>query len=271
MTDFIEVEPCMPAAGYRGGKKNLARRIIERIDAIPHVAYSEAFVGMGGVFLRRRHVPKAETINDRSGDVANFFRILQRHHTPFVEMLRYQVASRHEFERLKAERPETLTDLERAARFLYLQRLSFGGKIVGRNFGYTPTRTSSFNPLTLAPQLQAIHERLAGVVIEELDWADFIVRYDRPGMLFYLDPPYWDGEGDYGAGVFGREDFAGMADVLRGLKGTFVLSINDRPEVRDLFAGFVMEAVEANYSLAREKRRRFGELIITSDRPHATC
>lgn len=61
-----------------------------------------------------------------------------------------------------------------------------------------------------------------------------------------------------------------MAEVLRGLKGAFVLSINDRPEVRDLFAGFAMEAVEASYSLAREKRRRFGELIITSGRPDAT-
>ena len=176
MSDFHEVEPLQPAAGYRGGKRVLSKRIIERIDRVPHAAYAEVFVGMGGVFLRRRYVPKTEAINDRSGDVANFFRILQRHHTPFVEMLRYQVASRREFERLKAERPETLTDLERAARFLYLQRLAFGGKVSGRNFGYTPTRTSSFNPLTLAPQLQAIHERLAGVVIEELDWSDFIAR-----------------------------------------------------------------------------------------------
>ncbi|EAU40139.1 Adenine specific DNA methyltransferase, D12 class [Fulvimarina pelagi HTCC2506] len=263
MTDFLEVEPVQPAAGYRGGKRNLAKRLIQRIEAVPHIAYAEVFVGMGGIFLRRRRVPKAETINDRSGDVANFFRILQRHHTPFIEMLRYQVASRREFERLKAERPETLTDLERAARFLYLQRLAFGGKIVGRSFGYTPTRTSSFNPLTLAPQLQAIHERLAGVVIEELDWADFIRRYDRPGMLFYLDPPYWDGEDDYGVGVFGREDFAEMAEQLRDLKGRFILSINDRPEVREIFSDFAMEAVEASYSLAREKRRAFGELIVS--------
>lgn len=42
----------------------------------------------------------------------------------------------------------------------------------------------------LAPMLEAIHERLAGVVNERLPWQEFLRRYDRPGMLFYLDPPY---------------------------------------------------------------------------------
>jgi len=38
----------------------------------------------------------------------------------------------------------------------------------------------------------------AGIVIESLPWADFIRRYNRTGMLFYLDPPYWGNENDYG-------------------------------------------------------------------------
>lgn len=129
------VAPVSPVAGYVGGKRRLAARIIERIEATPHNLYAEPFVGMGGVFLRRSLVPKVEAINDASRDVACLFRVLQRHYQAFLDMLKWQVASRSEFERLAQTEPDTLTDLERAARFLYLQRLTFGGKVAGRTFG----------------------------------------------------------------------------------------------------------------------------------------
>jgi hypothetical protein len=113
--------------------------------------YAEAFVGMGGVFFRRRSRPRSEVINDRNGDVANLFRILQRHYPQFMDTLRFQITSRREFERLKASDPATLTDLERAGRFLYLQRLAFGGKVAGQNFGVDPRSSAGFNLTTLAP------------------------------------------------------------------------------------------------------------------------
>lgn len=255
------VEPVRPAAGYIGGKRNLARRLVDRIEATPHDGYAEAFVGMGGIFLRRRVAPRFEAINDVSGDVANFFRILQRHYTHFLEMLRFQVASRREFDRLMRTDPETLTDLERAARFLYLQRLAFGGKVTGRTFGVNKQHPR-FDVTRLAPLLESIHERLAGVVIERLPWQDFLRRYDRPGMLFYLDPPYFGCEGDYGADSFTREEFAEMAERLSTLKGTFLLSINDRPEVREIFGAFDMEAVRTTYSVTDRDPTKAGELII---------
>lgn len=261
-SELRAVEPVQPAAGYIGGKRNLARRLVERIETIPHDAYAEAFVGMGGVFLRRRTAPRHEVINDVSGDVATFFRILQRHYTHFMEMLRFQIASRREFERLLKTDPATLTDLERAARFLYLQRLAFGGKVDGRTFGVSVTTASRFNVTKLAPTLEAIHERLAGVVIEQLPWRAFIDRYDRPGTLFYLDPPYYGSEGDYGRGAFSRDEFAELADRLKDLKGTFLLSINDRPEVRRLFEGFSIEALPTTYSVSQRGNSKVGELLI---------
>lgn len=270
MDEFNQMRPIEPTrtpAGYIGGKRNLAQRIVALIEATPHRAYAEAFVGMGGVFLRRRSAPPTEVINDLSGDVVTLFRVLQRHYTPFMDMLRYQVASRREFERLKASDPTTLTDLERAARFLYLQRLAFGGKVAGRSFGVTVSGPARFNVLKLGPTLEDVHERLSGVVIENLPWQGFLRRYDRPGTLFYLDPPYWGGEGDYGAGLFGRQEFAEMAACLAQLQGRFILSINDVPEIRELFAGFSIEAVETTYSLpGGGKAMRAGELIITGPR-----
>lgn len=258
------VAPVQTPAAYIGGKRNLAKRITALIAATPHDTYAEAFVGMGGVFLKRAVAAKSEVINDYSGDVATLFRVLQRHYPFFMDMLRFQLASRREFERLKASDPATLTDLERAARFLYLQRLAFGGKVAGRNFGVSPGLPSRFNVTKLGPVLEDVHERLAGVVIENLTWQAFVHRYDRPGVLFYLDPPYYGSETDYGAGMFGRDEFEAMADVLRSIKGRFILSINDRPEVRTIFAQFAQEEVAANYSIAGgDHARRYGELLVT--------
>ncbi len=179
-----------PVAPWQGGKRNLAKRICAIIDATPCVTYAEPFVGMGGIFLRRSTRPKAEVINDRGRDIANLFRILQRHYPQFLDTLRFQLTTRAEFERLIAVDPDTLTDLERAARFLYLQRTAFGGKVSGRNFGVDRARPGRFNLSTLEPMLEDLHSRLSGVTIECLDWSAFIPRYDSADTLFYLDPPY---------------------------------------------------------------------------------
>ncbi len=178
--------------------------------------------------------------------------------------LRFQIASRREFERLKASDPKTLTDLERAARFLYLQRLAFGGKVAGRNFGIDRTQPARFNIVKLASTLEAIHERLSGVVIEQLPWRNFIDRYDHPGMLFYLDPPYWGSEDDYGKGAFDRSEFTEMAERLESLKGRFLMSINDTPDIRTIFGRYTMDAVPVTYSISRGAPSRCGEFLISS-------
>lgn len=261
--DLTPCRPCVPVAPYLGGKRRLAGRIIERIAAIPHEAYVEPFCGLGGVFLRRPFRARAEAINDISADVATLFRVLQRHYEALMDMLRWQLTSRVEFERLLAQHADSLTDLERAARFLYVQRTAFGGKVQGRNFGVTPTGPGRFDVTKLGAVLEAVHERLAGVVIERLPWAELIARYDRPATLFYLDPPYWGNEGDYGPGVFGRDDFEAMAAQLAGLRGRFLLSLNDVPEVRRVFARFEIEAVGTVYSVSGHSPQRVGEVLIS--------
>lgn len=262
------VRPVAPAAGYIGGKRNLSRRICAMIDRAPHDGYAEPFVGMGGIFLRRSTRPRVEVINDISGDVATFFRVLQEHYPYFIDMLRWRVAGRAEFERLCGMDPERLTDLQRAARFLYLQRLAFGGKVSGRNFGVDARQGARFNIARLEPVLAEIHERLAGVTIERLPYQSLIERYDRPGILFYLDPPYHGCEEDYGAGTFNRADFTELAGLLARARGTFILSINDTPEIRDCFAGFAVEEVETTYTIGTvHSPKRAGELIISNFAP----
>ncbi len=105
---------------------------------------------------------------------------------------------------------------------------------------------------------------LSGVTIERLPYSEFITRYDRKHTLYYLDPPYWGCENDYGRNVFGRVDFENLSTLLRGIKGRFIMSINDVPEIRDLFDWATIEAVETTYTVAKGKGKRVGELIITA-------
>jgi DNA adenine methylase len=258
------VRPVAPVAAYIGGKKLLSRDLVTRIAKIQHRTYAEPFVGMGGVFLRRTEAAPVEVINDISSDVATFFRILQRHYAAFMDLLKFQITTRAEFERLIAVDPSTQTDLERAARFLYLQRCAYGGKVAGRNFGVDAHSPGAFNVTRLAPLLDELHDRLAGVIIERLPWHDFIVRYDKPETLFYLDPPYWGCESDYGKGVFSREDFACMADALKALQGRFILSVNDVPDLREMFAWAKIDTVNLTYSIGGgDKVKEVSELIVS--------
>lgn len=247
-----------------GGKKQLARRLVELIAKTPHGVYAEAFVGMGGVFFRRSSVPRGEVINDRSRDIATFFRVLQRHYQALMDMLKWQLTSRAEFERLKGQDPDTLTDLERSARFIYLQRLAFGGKVAGRNFGAVMSGPGRFDTTRLGPVLEAIHDRLAGVTIECLDWRDFLVRWDRPETLFYLDPPYLGSEHYYGPGLFSERDHAALAEALRGLRGRFILTLNDCPEARAIFSCFQIDVADLSYSLQGQGAAKAVREIIVS-------
>ena len=264
MTVVRKVKPVSPPAAYIGGKRQLAARLIARIESVPHHSYVEPFIGMGGVFLKRRYAAKAEVINDLSGDVATLFRVLQRHYVPLMDSLRFTYTSRKEFERLLATDPTTLTDLERAARFLYLQRLSFGGKVTGRNFGVSVADAGRFDVSKLESTLSDINERLSGVIIENLPYGEIIERYDAPETLFYLDPPYFGCEADYGKGTFERADFTRLASQLSGIKGGFILSLNARPEVAEIFQGFDIETVDLSYTLNGSAQKQVEEFIIST-------
>lgn len=149
---------------------------------------------------------------------------------------------------MNATDPAALTDLDRAVRFLYLQRTSFGGKVAGRSFGIAVDRPGRFDVTKLGEILTALNERLAGVVIENLPYSEFIARYDSADRFFLLDPPYFGTEDFHGAGMFGRGDFGRLARQLDGIAGGFILTDNDLPETRQIFAAFDQERAEVTYS-----------------------
>lgn len=259
------VKPVRPVAPYIGGKRALAGLLTERIASTPHKVYAEPCVGMGGVFFRRRARPKKEVINDINEDVVLVFRWLQRHYQQVLDVLKWQICSRADFERLVATDPKRLTELERVARFLFIQRTNFGGKMVGQSWGKTRDNPARFDLTKLVPMLEDVHERLCGVEIERMPYQDFIAFYDTAETLFYIDPPYFGCEEDYGPGIFSRDDFERLRGILDAIQGRFILSINDHPDIRSIFAGMQFEEVGLNYRLSG-KVTPAKELVISGRR-----
>ena len=109
----------------------------------------------------------------------------------------------------------------------------------------------TLNLLNVEEQLRVTHRRMARTTVENLDVCNCILRYDSPKTFFYIDPPYWNA--DFYAVSFKGEDFERLADTLKGIQGKFILSLNDTPEVRDIFKDFRIESIETKYSLANPK------------------
>jgi DNA adenine methylase len=240
-----------------GGKSLLADKIIPMIPT--HRCYVEVFAGAAWLLFKKPE-SKAEVINDINRDLVTLYRVVQNHLEEFARYFKWMLISRDEFERLRKVDPSTLTDIQRSARFYYLIKAGFGSRAVNPTFGISTTQR-----LRLGEELSEAHLRLARVTVENLPYADVIKRYDRPATFFYVDPPYFKCEDYYGKGLFSRADFANLAELLGGIKGKFIMSINDAPEIRKAFAGFKITTAPTRYSLASKKvDGRVVELLVAN-------
>jgi len=248
-----------PIIPWIGGKRRLAKHIIPQFPE--HECYVEPFSGAAAIYFLKQPV-KCEVLNDINGELMNLYRVVKHHLDALIVEFRWSLVSRRQFDWYLKQSTEQLTDIQRAARFYYLQKLAFGGKVNGQSFGTDTTRPPRLNLLRMEETLSEAHLRLTETVIENLQWADCIRRYDRAHTLFYCDPPYWGTEG-YGVD-FGLEQYAIMADLARTIKGKMVISVNDIPVMRDVFVGLNMESVAINYTIggATKSKEKAGELII---------
>lgn len=233
-----------PIIPWIGGKRRLAKTILPLFPV--HTCYVEPFCGGAALFFLK-DISKAEVLNDVNGEVVNLYRVVKYHLEEFCRQFKHSLVSRQIFEWLKETPPETLTDIQRATRFFYLQKMAFGAKVSSQTFGVSATSPPRLNLLRIEEDLSQAHLRLSRVTIEHLDWQLCVKRYDRPGTLFFCDPPYWQTEG-YGVD-FGLEQYEALAHLMRTIQGKIVLTVNDHPTMRKVFLGFDLQTVDINYTV----------------------
>lgn len=249
-----------PIVPWMGGKRRLSKRLLALFPE--HECYVEVFAGGAALYFRREQPAKVEVLNDLNGELVNLYRVVQHHLEEFVRQFKWALSSRQIFEWQKMAVPETLTDIQRAARFFYLQHHAFGAKATGQTFG-TGTTSRPINLLRIEENLSEAWQRLTGTYVENLPWLKCAEKYDRPHTFHYMDPPYWQTEG-YGVG-FGFEEYERMADFMRTCQGKVMVSINDHPDIRRVFEGFRLETMDIRYSTANPRQGKAavtGELAI---------
>jgi DNA adenine methylase len=251
----------LPIIPYVGGKRRLADRLIPLFP--PHECYVEVFCGGAALFFLKPHQVPCEVINDINSELVSLYRVLQYYLEEFVRQFKWALSSRQVFEWQKMTRPETLTDIQRAARFYYLMNHAFGAKAHDQNYGTVTNGVAGINLCRIEESLSAAHLRLSGVNIENIPWENCLDRYDREHTFFYMDPPYWQTEG-YGM-PFTFDNYERLALRMKSLKGKAMLSINDHPDIRQAFAGLHMLELDIKYTLQNGgESETSGELVITN-------
>jgi DNA adenine methylase len=244
---------------YVGGKRAVANQIIAILPK--HRTYAEIFAGGAQVFFAKQSAP-VEVLNDLDGELIGFYRVVQRHYEELIRYMRFTIVSRRYYELLKATNPETLTDVQRAARFLYLQKTSYAGRVTKQNFRTGIVQPPGLNPERLPELIEETHHRLARVLLECLPYEKVLAKYDSAETCFFADPPYF-GVKHYKFN-FDPGDFLLLAERLGKIEGKFVLTLNDVPEVRDMFGPFRLCGIEMPYTAQKIAGRRFRELLITN-------
>jgi DNA adenine methylase len=243
-----------------GGKSLLAKKIVTRMPQ--HNCYCEVFAGAAWLLFKKEE-SEVEIINDINTDLVTLYRVVKHHLEEFIRYLKWILVARDEFMRFKVENPSSLTDIQRAVRFYYLLKTGYASRLVNPSFNIAATSPPRFNLLRVEEELSAIHLRLARVYVENKPYQDMIDRFDKPDTFFYLDPPYYGYEDYYGPGVFSREDFLTLRNILSGVKGKFIISINDVDEIRSLFKDYCIETVETAYTACgANRKKRVTELLI---------
>lgn len=280
---------------WMGGKFHLASEIVRRIPA--HRTYVEPFAGALHVLFRKPPSPHEVVndvndnlvnlwlcIRDRLEDVKRYLEgipIAESLFNQFMVDLWYtsqdpsgipcrdldegkgipgldqdmQERYTNPSGRMGIPSPPGIPDLDpgRAAKYYYLVRCAFNGEArAGATFAH-----GKKIPLSRDDWAE-IAARLQGVTITCRDFAGIITLYDAPDSFFYLDPPYFCAVGGrYYEHVMSGPDHERLRDILRTLKGKFLLSLDNTDEARDLYADFRIETVPVRYT-------ERGELLVSN-------
>jgi DNA adenine methylase len=247
----------VPFLKYPGGKRWLARRIIERLPE--HTCYVEPFGGMGAVLLAKPK-SKAEVWNDIDGGLANVMRVVKYHPDALADELSWMLIHREERLRYLHEAPGE-TDIQRAARWIMVRHAGFQGRAWK---GFLVSKTSGIKPVaTLIEQMRTVARRLSGVVIENLPWQRVFDLYDGRETVFFCDPPYADGDQETYDHRFDEAMHRELSERLKSLNGRWLLTYGDHPLIRELYANCQIEEVRRIRTIKQDARREYVELIIT--------
>ena len=249
-----------PILRWQGSKSRMLKHILPMIP--PHVCYCEPFFG-GGAVLFAKKPSSVEVINDINGNLVALYRNLQYHLPALLQELEWLFASRQNLHDFVAQ--PGITELQRAARFLLVNRTSFSGGM--RSFGVAKTKGGGvgFDHHKVSGLIGEAHKRLNGVVVENISYDRVLKNYDSRDTFHFIDPPYENATNGGYKGWDQKQLTTFRRDVGK-LKGQWIVTLNDSPFTRDLFKGCKLQSIVTQNRAVNARTHghaTFGELIIS--------
>jgi DNA adenine methylase len=247
----------MDSFGWMGGKKLLRTHIAKLIPA-DITFYIEVFGGAAWVLLYKDRWARHEVYNDLDNRLVNLFMQIKWHPDELIREFEDMLNSRSMF--LQIKNNKGITEIQKAARFLFLLKNSFGS--LGSHFG--TSKKSGGAALGgrnhLINRLKKINQRFDKVVIENKSYEDLIKLYDEQTNFFYCDPPYYHGKTYDNSKDFNHEV---LRDILSNIKGRFLLSYDNCPEIKKLYKDFRMIELSRTKGINRKYGKSdYQELLI---------
>jgi len=259
---------------YPGGKHYLVNWLVPMFPQ--HDWYVKVFGGSAS-FLFKKDKSKVEVYNDINDDMYTFFKVLRDKSDELVKRVKFLPSSRSLFDEYvdKMKNKSWLDDVDRAIAVMYLSRFAFGGKwqSVSPFFGNTRVihTRREFSWSTVRANVEFFAKRFDKVCIEHRDYKEMIEKYDMKDVFFYLDPPYYDIGSNYYKNDFSTKDHEDLANLLRSIKGKFMISYTSSDYIRKLYDGFFIQEKDfSNFiTLAEQGEERIDrkEIVITNYDP----
>jgi len=264
-----------PLLKWAGGKTRLLPVLRKVLVRQTFRRYFEPFLGGAALFFDIG--PKTAVLNDRNPELIFCYEIVRDHPAELFTALKQMQVSETEFYRIRSLNPESLAPIERAARFIYLNKTCYNGLYRVNRKGEFNTPYGSNDKVSLADEdnLHRASRILKNARLTSADYSSAVKDADKDDFV-YLDPPYlpvgkYADFKRYTKETFFEDDHRKLADSFRELsdRGCLVLLSNCfHDKIAKLYSGFYQQVVEMPrfINCKGEGRGRVSELLV-SNRP----
>lgn len=264
-----------PFVKWAGGKRQIVNILLSNVPKSFN-RYFEPFVGGGALLFELK--PKKAVISDINEELINAYRVIKGNVDELIESLKKHKNSADYYYSIRAINPKTLNPVERASRFIYLNKTCFNGLYRENSKGEFNVPFGKYkNPKICDEEnLRAVSQFLNSIDIEIFN-SDYkeTCELTQPGDFIYFDPPYYpvsktSSFTKYNSKDFSEEDQIELSQIFKELdkKGCYVmLSNSDTEFIRKLYEGYRIQVINTNRFInckANKRKNASFELLITN-------
>lgn len=262
-----------PFIKWAGGKSQLLPYISKLFPPKDQInRYFEPFLGGGAVFFHLQH-PKS-FLSDTNNELVELYNIVKNHVEELIKALKPHKNEHDYFYEIRAQDPASLSEVKRAARFIYLNKTCFNGLYrVNSKGGFNVPFGKYKNPAICDEEgLRAASIALKSAKKITPGGYQNVLAQAKPTDFIYFDPPYHplsktSSFTSYTADKFGEEEQKQLADAYRELadRGCFVmLSNSGTPLIRELYKDFSVHEIQASRAInsKADGRGKITELLV---------